>query len=61
MVTEAQLKAKNKYNKKAYKNYSFRLNKNTEKNVIDWIEKQGKTKPYLYDLIIDDIKKKGAL
>ncbi|MCI6272658.1 MAG: hypothetical protein MR601_06925 [Erysipelotrichaceae bacterium] len=45
------------YNKKNYKNYSFRLNKDTEKDVIDFIEMQSDKKNYFVSLVKKDMTK----
>ena len=45
------------YNKKIYKNYSFRLNKDTEKDIIDFIEMQSDKKNYFVSLVKKDMTK----
>ena len=59
MVTEAQLKATKKYEKKTYKQILLKIRKDS--NIIEWLEKQPSKNGYIIDLVMDDMKKKGAL
>ncbi len=53
MATEAQIKANSKYDKKAYKKYTFRLRRELDKELIEKLEKQ----PNKQQFIIEAIKK----
>ena len=53
VATEAQNRANKKYDKKAYKKYTFRLRRNLDKEIIDKLERQ----PNKQQFIIEAIKK----
>lgn len=53
--TPAQLKAKKKYNKEKTKTYLLRLNKTTDKDIIDTLDNVGSKSKYIKDLIRLDI------
>ena len=53
MATEAHLRATAKYEKKAYKKYTFRLRRELDKELIDKLERQ----PNKQQFIIEAIKK----
>lgn len=55
--TEAQLRAKAKYNKTNTVGYCLRLNKNTDKDIIDILDKVGSKSGYIKELIrLDNIR-----
>lgn len=45
----------NDYKKDHYKNYSFRFNLESEKEIIDFLEKQENKKKFVKDLILEAI------
>ena len=51
-----QMEYINEYNKKTYKNYSFRIRKEN-KEIIEWLDKQKNITGYLVELIEKDMKK----
>ena len=54
--TKAQLKAKEKYNKANTITLCLRLNKNTDKDIIDILDKVGSKSGYIKELIrLDNI------
>lgn len=57
MVTEAQKKATARYHKKALKTVNLRLNRFTEADLIEQIEKQENANGYIKRLIREDIKR----
>lgn len=59
MVSRSQLKATKKYEKKTYKQILLKIRKDS--NIIEWLEKQPSKNGYIINLIMDDMKKKGAL
>ena len=59
MVSKSQLKATKKYEKKTYKQILLKIRKDS--NIIEWLEKQPSKNGYIIDLVMDDMKKKGAL
>ena len=59
MVSKSQLKATQKYEKKTYKQILLKIRKDS--NIIGWLEKQPSKNGYIINLIMEDIKKKGAL
>ena len=59
MVSKSQLKATKKYEKKTYKQILLKIRKDS--NIIEWLEKQPSKNGYIINLIMDDMKKKGAL
>lgn len=52
--TKAQLKAKEKYNKTNTITICLRLNKKTDKDIIDILDKVGSKSGYIKDLIRQD-------
>lgn len=59
MISEAKKKADAKYKKANLIQKKVDLNKNTDQDIIQWIE--GKVwSRYIKDLIREDIKRKGA-
>lgn len=59
MVSKSQLKATKKYEKKTYKQILLKIRKDS--NIIEWLEKQPSKNGYITNLIMEDMKKKGAL
>ena len=59
MVSKSQLKATKKYEKKTYKQILLKIRKDS--NIIEWLEKQPSKNGYIISLIMEDMKKKGAL
>lgn len=57
MATESQKAAQAKYNAKTAKYYSMKLNRNTDRELIEYLEKQGSIQTYLKRLIREDMKK----
>lgn len=57
MATEAQKKARDKYNKEHYKVVNFKLNKKTEKDILEYLEAQPNKQGYIKELIKQDMKK----
>lgn len=58
------LRAQKKYIKNNYEAFAIRLNKNTESEVINLLKEKAKNKelkPYIYNLIAEDMKKRGLL
>lgn len=55
MATKAQSKATNKYNKRVYKQYAFRLRIKEDADVIKHLEAQQNKADYLRELIKNDI------
>lgn len=47
----------NAYNRSHYRSFSFRFNKDSEAEVIEWLESKESTKQYILSLITDDMKK----
>ena len=59
MVSKAQVKASNKYDKENTKNINLRLNKKTDKDILDFLETVEPSKMgYIKNLIRKDIKSK---
>jgi hypothetical protein len=57
ITRESQLRATHKYDKKTYQRYLIRINKNTEKDLIDKLEAQKSKNGYIKSLIKKDISK----
>lgn len=47
----------NAYNRRTYKSFSVRFNKNTESEIIQWLESRGSLKDYIVGLITKDMEK----
>lgn len=59
MATKAQVKASNKYDKENTKNINLRLNKKTDKDILDFLETVEPSKMgYIKNLIRNDIRSK---
>ena len=57
------LREQKKYIKNNYTNFSFRI-RNDEKEIIDYLKylsRNKELKPYIYRLIVEDMKKRGLL
>ncbi len=59
MLSEAQKRANKKYDLKTYKQITLKIRKDSD--VLKWLEKQNNKNGYIINLIMDDMKKKGAL
>lgn len=59
MSTEAQKAAQAKYNARTAKYYSVKLNKNTDSEMIEYLERKGSFQTYIKQLIREDMKKTG--
>ena len=57
MTTEAAKAAKARYDAKTAKYISMKLNKNTDKDLIEHLDKQSNKQEYLKKLIREDMKK----
>ena len=55
MATEAQKRAREKYNKETYKFTTFKLNKTTEADLIEHLEAQPNKQGYIRSLIKKDM------
>lgn len=60
MTTEAAKAAKAKYDAKTAKYISLKLNRNTDREIIDRLEDQENVQAYLKRLILEDMKKETA-
>lgn len=54
-ASAAQLRASDKYNKANTVNVGFRVNKNTDQDVLEWLEHIDNKRAYLLGLIRKDI------
>ena len=59
-MTEAQKAAQARYNAKTAKYYSMKLNQNTDRDMIEFLGKQGPFQAYIKRLIREDMKKTGV-
>ena len=57
MTSEAKKAAKARYDAKTAKYYSLKLNTNTDRELIDFLEQHKPIQPYLKELIREDMKK----
>lgn len=53
---EKKLAYNNEYNRETYRSFSVRFNREDEKKIIKWLEKQKSVKKYLTDLILKDME-----
>ncbi len=60
MATEAQKKARDKYNKEHYKVVSFKLHKTNDKDIMEYLESLPNKQGYIKELIRQDMKKSNA-
>lgn len=58
MATEAQKKARDKYNKENYKVVNFKLHKTNDKDIMEHLEAQPNKQGYIKDLIRKDMVNK---
>lgn len=58
MTTEAQKRAKEKYDKNNTKPIMIKLNKKTDADILEQLEKIGNRQGYIKQLIREDIKRK---
>lgn len=52
---ENKLAYNNEYNRKNYRSFSIRFNREDEKKIIKWLEKKKNIKQYLKTLIVRDM------
>ena len=57
MTTEAAKAAKAKYDAKTARYFSLKLNRNTDKDIIEILEQQESIQAYLKKLIREDMKR----
>lgn len=57
MASKAQIKANKKYNLKTYKRVEISIRKDTEGDVIKYLEGKESVTRYIIDLIKEDMKK----
>ena len=48
----------NEYNRQNYRSFSIRMNREEEKHIINWLEKQKSLKKYIISLIEKDMREK---
>ncbi len=60
MATKAQIKASNKYDKENTKQIALRLNKKTDADIIEHLEKQSSKQGYIKELIRKDMKNESG-
>ena len=56
-TSKAQIKAQAKYDKANTVQITLKLNKKTDKDIIDWLYDEGNKQGYIKSLIRDDIEK----
>lgn len=61
MTSKAQIKAIEKYNKEKTKTYLLRLNKETDKDIIEVLESVKSKQGYIKDLIRNDINLENSI
>ncbi len=59
MVSEAQKKASKKYHQKNQVNITLSLNRATNEELIEFVDKIENKSAYLKELVIKDMKEKG--
>ncbi len=52
---ENKLAYNNEYNRKNYRSFSIRFNREDEKKIIKWLEKKKNLKHYVKSLIVQDM------
>ena len=57
MTTEAAKAAKARYDAKTARYISLKLNRNTQQDIIDHLERQTSIQAYLINLVREDMKK----
>lgn len=55
---EKKLAYNNEYNRQNYRSFSIRMNREEEKHIINWLEKQKSLKKYIISLIEKDMREK---
>ena len=60
MTTEAAKAAKARYDSKTARYFSLKLNLNTDRDIIDRLDKEESVQGYLKRLIREDMKKTGV-
>lgn len=60
MVSDAQKKASAKFDQANTKKYAIKLNMNTDRELIEHLQKVGNVQGYIKELIRQDIEKGGA-
>ena len=55
---EKKLAYNNEYNRQNYRSFSIRMNREEEKHIINWLEKQKSLKKYIISLIEKDKREK---
>ncbi len=58
---ENKLAYNNEYNRKNYRSFSIRFNREDEKKIIKWLEKKTNLKQYLKSLIIKDMNENNLI
>lgn len=61
MATEAQLRAQAKYDRANAKQVSIKLNRNTDADILDWLETQDNVQGYVKRLIRADMARADVL
>lgn len=56
MTTEAQRRAKEKYDRANTKGLYLKLNLKTDADILDWLEKQENVQGYIKELIRTDMR-----
>ena len=59
MTTEAAKAAKARYDAKTARYISLKLNRNTDRELIEHLERQQSIQSYIKKLILEDMKKTG--
>ena len=57
-LTKKKLAYNNEYNRQNYRSFSIRMNRQEEKHIINWLEKQKGLKQYIISLIEKDMREK---
>ena len=55
---EKKLAYNNEYNRQNYRSFSIRMNREEEKHIINWLEKQKSLKKYIISSYIKNNKKR---
>lgn len=56
-TTEAQKRSSARYHKTSLRTFNLRLNRNTEPDIIDHLERQPNISGYIKRLILEDMKR----
>ena len=57
---QKKLEYNNAYNRDNYRSFSIRYGRESEKKIINWLEKQDSIKGYVTELILADMEKTKA-